>query len=141
MWEDLGLIRGLGRHPGGSHGNPLQCSCLENTTDRGAWWATNMPWGCRESETTKQLNRAQHRPTKVHLVVTSSPASLPIHRFFSPGCWIIFTCNLVVLYLLAITPNLLLCPGDPWVFFLLEQRGRILVNFRKMWKVSGYIVG
>ena len=26
----LGLIPGLGRHPGGGHGNPLQYSCLEN---------------------------------------------------------------------------------------------------------------
>ena len=30
---------GLGRPPGGGHGNPLQCSCLENPMDRGAWWA------------------------------------------------------------------------------------------------------
>jgi len=34
---DLGLIPGLGRSPGGGHGNPLQYSCLENSTDRGAW--------------------------------------------------------------------------------------------------------
>ena len=38
--EDLGLIPGSGRFPGGMHGNPLQCSCLENSRDRGAWWAT-----------------------------------------------------------------------------------------------------
>ena len=31
---------GLGRSPGGGHGNPLQYSCLENATDRGAWQAT-----------------------------------------------------------------------------------------------------
>jgi len=31
---------GSGRSPGGGHGNPLQYSCLENPTDRGAWWAT-----------------------------------------------------------------------------------------------------
>ena len=31
---------GSGRSPGGGRGNPLQCSCLENHTDRGAWWAT-----------------------------------------------------------------------------------------------------
>ena len=37
---DLGLIPGLGRSPGGGHGNPLQYSCLENPTDRGAWQAT-----------------------------------------------------------------------------------------------------
>ena len=36
---DLGLIPGLGRSPGGGHGNPLQYSCLENAMDRRAWWA------------------------------------------------------------------------------------------------------
>ena len=33
-------IPGLGRAPGGGHGNPLQYSCLENPMDRGAWRAT-----------------------------------------------------------------------------------------------------
>ena len=33
-------IPGLGRPPGEGNGNPLQYSCLENYTDRGAWWAT-----------------------------------------------------------------------------------------------------
>ena len=37
---DLGSIPGLGRSPGGGHGNPLQYSCLENPVDRGARWAT-----------------------------------------------------------------------------------------------------
>ena len=27
-------------YTGGGQSNPLQCSCLENPTDRGAWWAT-----------------------------------------------------------------------------------------------------
>ena len=34
---DVGLILGSGRSPGGGHGNPLQCSCLENPMDREAW--------------------------------------------------------------------------------------------------------
>ena len=34
------LDPGLGRFPGGGHGNPLHYSCLENPIDRGAWWAT-----------------------------------------------------------------------------------------------------
>ena len=38
--RDAGLIPGSGRSPGGRHGNPLQDSCLENPTDRGAWQAT-----------------------------------------------------------------------------------------------------
>ena len=37
---DAGSIRVLGRSLGGGHGNPLQDSCLENLTDRGAWGAT-----------------------------------------------------------------------------------------------------
>ena len=36
----MGSILGLGRSPGGGHGNPLQYSCLENPKDRGAWRAT-----------------------------------------------------------------------------------------------------
>ena len=35
---NLGLIPGLGRFPKGN-GYPLQCSCLENPRDGGAWWA------------------------------------------------------------------------------------------------------
>ena len=38
--RDAGLTPGLGRSPGGGHGNPLQYSCLGNPKDRGAWWAT-----------------------------------------------------------------------------------------------------
>ena len=38
--RDMGSIPGLGRSPGGGHGNPLQYSCLENPMDRGAWQAT-----------------------------------------------------------------------------------------------------
>ena len=38
--RDMGSIPGLGRSPGGGHSNLLQCSCLENPMDRGAWWAT-----------------------------------------------------------------------------------------------------
>ena len=35
----VGSIPGLGRSPGGGHGNPLQYSCLENPMDRGTWGA------------------------------------------------------------------------------------------------------
>ena len=37
---DVVSISGLGRSPGGVHGNPLQYSCLEKPMDRGAWLAT-----------------------------------------------------------------------------------------------------
>jgi len=50
--RNMGSISGSGRHPGKGHGNPLEYSCLENSMDRGAWWATS-PW-CR-----KELNMAE----------------------------------------------------------------------------------
>ena len=37
---DLGSIAGWGRSPREGNGYPLQYSCLENSMDRGAWWAT-----------------------------------------------------------------------------------------------------
>ena len=52
---DPGSIPGLGRSPGEGNGYPLPFSCLENSRDRGAWWAT--VYGITKSWT--QLNN-QH---------------------------------------------------------------------------------
>ena len=49
---DVGLIPGSGRLPGGGHGNPLPCSCLENAMDGGAWWGYS-PWSYKESDMTE----------------------------------------------------------------------------------------
>ena len=38
--REVGSIPGLGRSPGGGHGNPVHHSGLENPMDRGAWWVT-----------------------------------------------------------------------------------------------------
>ena len=38
--RDVGLIPGSGSSPGGGNGNLPQYSCLENSMDRGAQWAT-----------------------------------------------------------------------------------------------------
>ena len=35
----VGSIPDSGRSPGGGHSTPLQCTCLENPLDRGAWRA------------------------------------------------------------------------------------------------------
>ena len=54
--RDADSVPGLGRSPGGRHGNPLQCSCLGNLIDRGTWQATvggsqraGRDWACTQS--------------------------------------------------------------------------------------------
>ena len=48
--RDEGLIPWLGRSPGEGNGNPLlQCSCLKNPRDGGAWWAA--VYGVSQSQT------------------------------------------------------------------------------------------
>ena len=66
---DPGSIPGLGRSPGGGHGNPLQCSCLENPRDGGAWWAAI--YGVKQSWT--QLNRLS----------SSSPSQTDLRKYQS----------------------------------------------------------
>ena len=53
---DVGSIPGLGRSPGGGHGNSLQYSCLENHKDRGAWRATV----CGVTHSRTRLQRLTH---------------------------------------------------------------------------------
>ena len=57
---DLSLNPGLGRSPGGGHGNPFQYSRQEN---RHGWKSLvgYSPWGCKESDMTEQLSTAQHK--------------------------------------------------------------------------------
>ena len=54
---DLGSIPGLGRSPGGGHGNPLQYSCLENPQGQRSLVGYS-PWGHKESDITEQLSTA-----------------------------------------------------------------------------------
>ena len=49
---------------GEGNGNPLQCSCLENSRDRGAWWAAN--YGVAQSrKLLKQLSSSSSSSTEV----------------------------------------------------------------------------
>ena len=50
---DPGSIPGSGRFTGEGISYPLQCSCLENPRDGGAWWAARCLWGRTESDTTE----------------------------------------------------------------------------------------
>ena len=57
---DIGDVRdsdsalGSGRSPGRGHGNPLQCFCLENPIDRGAWRVPVL--GVEQSDTAERLS-------------------------------------------------------------------------------------
>ena len=57
---DLGLIPGLGRSPGGGHGNPFQYSCLENPHGQRSLEGYS-PWGHRAQHTAERLSIAQDR--------------------------------------------------------------------------------
>ena len=59
---DLGSVSGLGRSPEEGHGSPLQYSCLENPTNRGAWQA--MVHSVAESGTTEAT---EHARTRAHI--------------------------------------------------------------------------
>ena len=56
--REVGSIPGSGRSPGVETGNPLQYSCLENSLDRGAWWAT--VHSITESDMTERLSTHTH---------------------------------------------------------------------------------
>ena len=59
-------IPGSGRSPGEGHGKPLQCSCLENPTDRGAWQAT-MHRVTKSWTRLKGLSMHTHKLSSKHL--------------------------------------------------------------------------
>ena len=57
--RDPSSIPGSERSPGGGHGDPLQCSCLENPVDRGAWRAAGH--GVTESAQARTLQQQPSR--------------------------------------------------------------------------------
>ena len=72
---DVGSVPGLGRSPGGGNGNPHQYSCLENSMDRGGWWAT--VHGVAKSQ--KQLITHTHE-TKIPLQGNKNNEVVFIHE-------------------------------------------------------------
>ena len=61
---DVGVIPGSGRPPEEGNGNPLQCSCWGNPTDRGGWWAT--VHGVAELNMTEKIPPHARMPTRIH---------------------------------------------------------------------------
>ena len=84
---DLGPIPGSRRSPGGGNGNLLQYYCMENSMDRGAWWATVR--GVTESDTTEQVTFSLLGGSQVEIRTLISD-HLPLVGSF-PFCW--FSCH------------------------------------------------
>ena len=61
--NNVGSMPGSGRTPGKGNGNPLQCYCLENPMDRGAWCPTLM--GSQRVGQTEATERTQKFNTSV----------------------------------------------------------------------------
>ena len=81
MQETWGSIPGLGRSPGGGHGNPLQYSGLENLHGQRSLVGYN-PWGCKESDMTERLSIYTVKPgsfsrSMVLPTTPSAPGSSP----------------------------------------------------------------
>ena len=53
---DVDSIHGSGRSPKGGDGSLVQYSCLENSTDRGAWWGSTVHDSSKGLDTTYRLN-------------------------------------------------------------------------------------
>ena len=66
--RDAALIPASGRFPVGGNGNPLQDSCLENLTDRGAWWYA-VHRVVKSQTRLKRLGIHIHASTKTHRVL------------------------------------------------------------------------
>ena len=77
---DTGSIPGLGRSPGGGHGNPLQNSCLENPVDRGTWRST---WGHKESNTTEHTCSLNYLNKLLTSILQTPPPSPFFHQNLS----------------------------------------------------------
>ena len=95
--RNVGSVPGSGRYSGGGNGNPLQYLCLENSMDRGAWWAT-IPGVTKSRTLLKQLSSHAHTlshclwthtnsNTNLNWVNLISQASFFIRHFMAFCAW------------------------------------------------------
>ena len=73
---DPGSVPGLGRYPAGGYGNPLQYSCLENSMDREAWWATVQ----KVTKSWTQLSSQGHNGSKFSQFKEKTISNLTLYK-------------------------------------------------------------
>ena len=81
---DLGSIPGLGRSPGGGHGNPLEYSGLENPRGQRSLVGYS-PWSRKESNMIEQISTTHTHPLKGIACIFWRPLKLEIHYLASPS--------------------------------------------------------
>ena len=67
---------------GEGNGNPLQCSCLENPRDGGAWWAA--VYGVTQNRTRLKWLSSSSKATKA---ITSEQVDINDNRFTERSAW------------------------------------------------------
>ena len=87
--RDTGSIPGSGRSPGGGHGHPLQCSCLENPMGRGAWWAA-VHRVAQSRTRLKQFNTHTHtRVSTCHILFITHLVNSCRHKNLKWFSWLV----------------------------------------------------
>ena len=79
---DVGSIPASGRSPGVGHRKPLQYSCLENSVDRGVWWAT-VPMGAKRWT---QLSTNAQGMKRIHKHLPVFSTSVCVHANLLQSC-------------------------------------------------------
>ena len=80
---DLGSVPGLGRFPGEGESYPFQYSGLENSMDRGAWWAT--AHGVAKSQTTERRTHTELEGVMAILICLIYPKEHTIFNSLTLG--------------------------------------------------------
>ena len=125
--RDLGSIPRLGRSSGGGHGHPLQCSCLKNSMDRRAWWATFSTWNCKESDTTEWLSTHNYKLLELkahHYTVYRHSKTVNIH---------------IKLYVNEIN-NFLKCTYSMKIFIGYWNAVKLLISGQRMPHIHNWLV-
>ena len=118
--EDLSLVPGLGRSPGGGHGNLLQYSCLESLHEQRSLKGYS-PWGCNESDMTELLSTAQHNRMilRIRQIISCfcSRSSVTQH-FIQRKSQIVGYKTHMIWHLLSLLIKILQPPWSPFSFLI-----------------------